>query len=148
MERTANNIADKMEANTNGFRERPDQAGRPRGRKNNATIMREVLQAKNLKITDPQLYMINKVIEIIEEPETLQGHRINAIFRLFEQAYGKPIQKTEPIEQTPQNRGALIVAKTDPSKDELISMARDLGRAVFIVEDKEDKQMMEKMKNF
>jgi hypothetical protein len=79
MERTANNIADKMEANTNGFRERPDQAGRPRGRKNNATI---------------------------------------------------------------------IVAKTDPSKDELISMARDLGRAVFIVEDKEDKQMMEKMKNF
>ena len=64
--------------------------GRPKGRKDNATIFKEILIAKDLEETDPTRYLFNKLVEILEDknqnPTIVRQTANNILDRLF----GKP----------------------------------------------------------
>jgi len=84
-----NRINEHPKANTNGFAERPGDAGKPKGRKDNITIVREILEAKGIKNADPNYFILEILIDIIKDPETPRGIRERASRGLFEILNGR-----------------------------------------------------------
>lgn len=71
--------------------------GRPKGRKNNTTIVKEILKIKhpkNKKLHDPRYYLFDKAINVIEKSQN-EKNRLDALKMLFDRVEGKPKQVVE-----------------------------------------------------
>jgi len=134
-------------ANTNGFDKRPDQAGRPTGRKNNSTLMREALQAKGLQYENPDLYLMNLLIEILQDPQTRQGVKLSAINSLFDRLQGKPRQTAEiKNDIDAANIGIPVINTQESNAENFINICEAFGVQYIAVDSDDHKKAIEKLK--
>jgi len=90
--------------------------GRPKGRKNNVTIFREILEARDLKESDPTTYLFSKLVDIIEDENPNISITRQAINDVFDRLYGKP-ESTVKHGRTPEE---LALAGKDVINDLLV----------------------------
>lgn len=142
-----NRIQENPKANTNGFKERPDQAGKPPGRKDNTTLIRQALQAKELKYEDPDLYLIGQLINILQDPQTRQGVKLSAINSLLDRSQGKPRQTAEITSHTaPAYIKTQVINTQESNAGDFIEICKTLGIQYIEVETEEAKQKLEKIR--
>lgn len=133
-----NRIQEHPKANTNGFRERPDQAGRPRGKRDNISIFSDLLQAEGLEVQDPKVFLLNNLFKI-----ATQGNdyvKLRASLELWDRIYGKP-KPTAP-EDEPAHQPPILV--TSDELEILKKIGIDLSNQPIIqTKTKEQKHAME-----
>lgn len=112
----------KPEDCTNGFDKRPQDAGYPKGRKNDATLLRELLASRNLKYDNPKLYLMNGILDIIQNTKVKDETKLNAVIKLWQQVYGMPKQEVDSTVTTSQ---PIIVVKDEKEKKVLEEIVED-----------------------
>ena len=90
--------------------------GRPKGRKNNVTIFREILEARDLKESDPTTYLFSKLVDIIEDENPNISITRQAGNDILDRLYGKP-ESTVKHGRTPEE---LALAGKDVINDLLV----------------------------
>lgn len=137
-----NKIQEHPKANTNGFKERPNRAGRPRGRRDNVSIFSDILKAEGLEILDPKIYLLNSLFKITTQG---QGYaRLRALLELWDRIYGKP--KPSTPEDEPTFKPPLILTQAELEYVQKLGIDID-QRGNIIVEDQRQKEQMEALKN-
>ena len=79
--------------------------GRPKGRKDNATIFSELLQSKGLKETDPTTYLFNKLVNILEDEHQNPAITRQTVNDILDRLFGKP-KSTIEHGRTPEDLAA------------------------------------------
>jgi hypothetical protein len=142
-----NRIQEHPKANSNGFRERPDQAGKPPGRKDNTTLIKQVLKAKDLKYEDPDLYLISQLIDILQDPQTRPGVKLSVVNALLDRSQGKPRQTAEIINNTaPAYKEPVLINTQESNAEDFIEICKTFGISYITVENDEHRKMLEQLR--
>ena len=102
-------------------------AGRPKGSKNKATILRDVLKDKGVEVESPDVYYMSQYIDIIQQKDQSTESKMRALENLWNRTYGKP-KSTVEHGRTPEELKALgddltqqfILASRNLDTEELI----------------------------
>ena len=109
----------RPEDNTNGFDKRPEDAGYPKGKPNQLTILKQAMKAKFAGKSDTELdplyFFAWEMLDLIKNKNVKDADKVKALTKLIDRFYGMPSQ---PIETTGINPVIQITpdAKEDHNK--------------------------------
>ena len=112
-------------------------AGRKKGSKNKATILREMIQAKGCGGSDPFNYYVAKYLELAEKEGTKAETVIQVLENLFNRVYGRPTSRVEHgrTQEDLAMAGAMVLATLKGQKIDTKDALGDIEDAEIIEED-------------